>query len=154
MKEPLNGKPQESFKKQVDLLYETMKSENLEELEINDKGLHIRIKRKGQAGHQPVYDHNVPVQAAQARPQPAAAPCGDSVKSPITGVFYRSPSPSSPPFVKEGDTVEEGKTLCIVEAMKVMNEVKAESAARILKIAVENGKPVSAGQDIFIVEKL
>ena len=82
------------------------------------------------------------------------AAAGDTVKSPITGVFYRAPSPSSPSFVKEGDIVGAGKTLCIVEAMKVMNEVKSESGMKILKILVENGKPITSSQDLFLIEKL
>ncbi|MDI6757323.1 MAG: acetyl-CoA carboxylase biotin carboxyl carrier protein, partial [Endomicrobiia bacterium] len=83
---------------------------------------------------------------------PAAGPSGKSIASPINGVFYRSSSPKSSPFVSEGDTVEPGKTLCVIEAMKVMNEIKADSRARILKILVENGVSVNQGQPIFIVD--
>ncbi len=72
--------------------------------------------------------------------------------SPLAGVFYRTPSPTSPPFVKEGDIVDAGQTLCIVEAMKVMNEIKAEKRCCIVKIVAENSRPVTAGQALFHVE--
>jgi Biotin carboxyl carrier protein len=95
------------------------------------------------------------VPAAEAsEPAPAqAAPCGETIQSPITGVFYRAASPSSPPFAKEGDVVDPGKTLCIVEAMKVMNEIKAENRIKIIKILVENGKPITASQDLFVISR-
>ncbi|OGR97570.1 MAG: hypothetical protein A2902_02755 [Elusimicrobia bacterium RIFCSPLOWO2_01_FULL_64_13] len=75
-----------------------------------------------------------------------------TVTCPISGIFYRSSSPQSPPFVKEGDLIEAAGTLCIVEAMKVMNEIKSEWRGRIVKILAENGKPVSKGQELFHVE--
>ncbi len=68
------------------------------------------------------------------------------------GVFYRSSSPQSPPLAKEGDVVAQGATLCIIEAMKVMNEIKSETRCKVVKILVENGKPVTKGQDLFHVE--
>ena len=80
------------------------------------------------------------------------APAGEAITSPLAGVFYRASSPSTPPFSKEGDTVEVGQTLCIVEAMKVMNEIKAEKRCKILKIGAENSRPVTAGQPLFWIE--
>lgn len=74
------------------------------------------------------------------------------ISSPITGIFYQASSPQATPFVKEGELVGAGSTLCIVEAMKVMNEIKAESRVKIVKILAENGKPVSNGQALFHVE--
>jgi len=74
------------------------------------------------------------------------------VKSPLIGTFYRAPSPQSPPFVEIGQVVKKGTTLCIVEAMKVMNEIKAECAGRVKKILVENGSPVEYGQVLFLLE--
>ncbi|MHB9154121.1 MAG: acetyl-CoA carboxylase biotin carboxyl carrier protein [Endomicrobiales bacterium] len=144
-----------SIKEQVNELYKLMLSENLEELEIKEDSFYLYLKRKGKnkpmpAGlpHPPV---SVPVsEASEASP---AVPSGETVKSPITGMLYRAPSPSMPPFVKEGDVVDAGKTLCIVEAMKVMNEIKSESRIKILRILVENGKPITASQDLFVVEK-
>ena len=78
---------------------------------------------------------------------------GSRIKSSITGIFYRAPSPSSPPFVKEGDTIRTGQVLCIIEAMKVFNEIKAEIDCTIIKVLVENGKPVTANHDLFVMEK-
>ncbi|MGB9641648.1 MAG: acetyl-CoA carboxylase biotin carboxyl carrier protein [Candidatus Ratteibacteria bacterium] len=74
------------------------------------------------------------------------------VKSPLIGTFYRAPSPQSPPFVEIGQVVKKGTTLCIVEAMKVMNEIKAECSGRVKKILVENGSPVEYGQVLFLLE--
>lgn len=77
-----------------------------------------------------------------------------SVISPLIGTFYRAPSPHSPPFVEVGTVVKKGTTLCIVEAMKVMNEIKADCAGTIRKILVENGSPVEYGQTLFLIEPL
>jgi len=77
-----------------------------------------------------------------------------SVKSPLIGTFYRAPSPHSSPFVELGSIVKKGTTLCIVEAMKVMNEIKADCTGRIKKILVENGSPVEYGQILFLIEPL
>jgi len=157
MKE-ITDKPKNSIKNQVAVLYDLMKAENLEELEINDKDFHVHIKRKSKNAKATVHAAPV-VQAASQDAAPRqeseqAAVEGETLKSPITGVFYRAASPSSPPFAKEGETAETGKTLCIVEAMKVMNEIKATGRTKILKILVENGKSVTAGQDLFLIEKL
>lgn len=159
IKEVNSTKLEESLKTQVTQLYDMMKQENLEELEIRDADSYLYIKRKGK---------NIPVSSAVSQQQyipntvkPAEiqdqsvvpAQEGTTVKSPIIGVFYQAPTPTSPQFVKEGDIVSVGKTLCIVEAMKVMNEIKADSRMKILKILVENGKPIVSGQDLFLVEK-
>jgi len=157
MKTPSNEET--TLKDKVGSLYELMKSEKLEELEVKDQDLYVYLKRKSKT---PKYlieaaqssAQAAAVVAAQAVESAAAPVAGDTVKSPITGTFYRAPSPTSLPFSKEGDVVAAGKTLCIVEAMKVMNEVKADSGMKILKILVENGKPVVSGEDLFQIEKL
>jgi acetyl-CoA carboxylase biotin carboxyl carrier protein len=147
------------LKEKVTALYELMKSEKLEELEIRQDDFYLHMKRKGKAvpgAHMPP-PAAAPQQAVVkgAAPQQAPAiPEGSGVTSPINGVFYRAPSPTAVPFVKEGDVAEAGKTLCIVEAMKVMNEIKADCRMKILKILVENGKPVNANQDLFLIEKM
>ena len=106
----------------------------------------------------------MPMQAAQAMapvaaaaPQPAAAPAaeepsGHAVKSPMVGTFYRSAQPGSPPFVDVGSDVKEGQTLCIIEAMKLLNEIEADKSGRIKAILVENGQPVEFGQPLFVIE--
>ncbi len=89
--------------------------------------------------------------AAAAEPAPAA-PTGHIVKSPMVGTFYRSANPNSPPFVEVGSQVKEGDTLCIVEAMKLMNEIESDKAGTVKAILVENGQPVEYGMPLFVIE--
>ncbi len=97
----------------------------------------------------------------QAAPVPAVVPgesattvSGDTINSPMVGTYYEAPSPEAPAFVKKGDTVKKGQTLCILEAMKIMNEVEAEFDCKIVDVLVENGKPVEYDMPLFAVEKL
>lgn len=76
------------------------------------------------------------------------------IKSPLVGTFYRAPSPGAPPFVEEGDTVSKGQVLCIIEALKVMNEIESDIDGKIIKILVENGQPVEYGQELFYIEPI
>ena len=99
-----------------------------------------------------------------AAPAPAAAiataldgdaskgPSGEAISSPMVGTFYRKPTPDDPDFVSVGDTISEGQTLCIIEAMKVMNEIKAERSGTIVQICVDDGTPVQFGDDLFRVQ--
>ncbi|KQQ47336.1 acetyl-CoA carboxylase biotin carboxyl carrier protein subunit [Duganella sp. Leaf126] len=89
--------------------------------------------------------------AAAAAPAVAAEPTGHIVKSPMVGTFYRSSAPGSPAFVEVGATVKEGDTLCIIEAMKLLNEIDADKAGTITQILVENGQPVEFGQPLFVI---
>ena len=89
--------------------------------------------------------------AAAAEPAPAA-PTGHIVKSPMVGTFYRSANPNSPPFVEVGSQVKDGDTLCIVEAMKLMNEIESDKAGTVKAILVENGQPVEYGMPLFVIE--
>ena len=86
--------------------------------------------------------------------EPATDSGQETITSPIVGTYYRSPAPEAPPFVQEGDTVKAGQTLCIIEAMKLMNEVEAERSCRILRCLVEDATPVEYGEALFIVEPL
>ena len=144
------------LEEKVKSLYEVMQQEKVEEIRVNSDDMKLHIRRKNYS--RPV--QRVAQTTVQNVPQEnAAAPqvniIGErTIKSPITGVFYRSPSPTSPMFVKEGDVVETGKTLCIVEAMKVMNEIKATERAKIVKVLVENGQPINSQQDLFVIEKM
>jgi len=79
-------------------------------------------------------------------------PAGHIVKSPMVGTFYRSPSPGAPPFIEQGATVKPGDTLCIIEAMKLLNEIEAEVGGTVTKILVDNGQPVEYGQPLFVIE--
>lgn len=155
--------------KDLQELYGFMQANGLQSLELDRKDYYVRLVRKGHAT-MPV---GVPVAVAQgavpmaAAPAPggapaaapaAAAPAGlpancVEVKSPMMGVFYRASSPSSPPFVKEGDQVKPGDVLGLIEAMKVFNDVKAETAGKIVKCLLDNGKPVKVGQPMFWIEK-
>jgi acetyl-CoA carboxylase biotin carboxyl carrier protein len=92
-----------------------------------------------------------PAPAAPAAAEPSEDATLHIVKSPIVGTFYESPSPGTPAFVKIGDTVENGQTLCIIEAMKLMNEIESDAAGEIVKRFVENGQPVEYGQSLFAV---
>jgi acetyl-CoA carboxylase biotin carboxyl carrier protein len=146
----------------IEQLLRFMSEHNLEEFEYSRGDLRIRLKKPG----------TTTVLAAAPRPAeiivPAAVPAMSShaaesapesdtrggedlflVKSPIVGTFYGSPSPGSEPFVKVGSYVESGQTLCIVEAMKLMNEIESETNGEVLRIFVENGQPVEYGQPLF-----
>lgn len=140
---------------------------DIAELSVESNGVKISIK-KGAAFIQTA----APIAAAvvQPRPQepaPAAAPPPEAnepstelegegyvtVQAPMVGTFYRAPAPDADPYVKPGDTVEVGQPLCIIEAMKLMNEIESEVRGRIVKILVENGQPVEYGQPLFVIEK-
>lgn len=152
-----------NLEEKVKSLYEVMQEEKIEVLDIKSSDMKVYIRRKnpnaqniqvkGKVAPSLVNSSQVQDIVQQTAVQNESQE-GSTITSPITGVFYRSPSPSSPMFVKEGDVVDVGKTLCIIEAMKVMNEVKATEKVKILKILVENGNPITAGQDLFSVEKL
>lgn len=143
-------------------VYEFMTKNGLESVEMLEDGAQIKlVRRKAATAQVPVA---VPVAvggaAHAASPGPAsqyaplpAVPAGPTIKSPMMGIFYRAPSPSSPPFVKDGDHVKPGQVLCMIEAMKVFNEIKAEFPCVIVKALVENGKPVKAGQDLISVAR-
>ena len=146
-----------NLEEKVKSLYEVMQQEKVEEIKINSDDMKLHIRRKNysrpvQRVAQPA-TQNVPQENATA-PQQETVVGESTIKSPITGVFYRSPSPTSPMFVKEGDVVDSGKTLCIVEAMKVMNEIKATERAKIVKVLVENGEPINSQQDLLVIEKM
>lgn len=149
-------------------LYKFMTEGGLQALELDRKDLRVRLVRKSA----PTMPVPVPVYAgpstslgtpgAQAPSGPAAsipqAPTGAPanvtvVKSPMMGVFYRAASPSSPPFAKEGDIVKPGDVICLIEAMKVFNDVKAEFGGKVVKVLLDNGKPVKVGQDIYWMER-
>ncbi|MCX5777541.1 MAG: acetyl-CoA carboxylase biotin carboxyl carrier protein [Candidatus Firestonebacteria bacterium] len=149
--------------KEIKELIDLLKGSDVSEIEIEREGVKIKIKKGSSAAiitpaavSQPVVTLPAPVivssPAAPASPLPALKPEGNTINSPMVGTFYRSPAPDSPAFVKEGDLIKEGQTICILEAMKLMNEIKAETKGRIVKILVENGQAVEFGQALFVVE--
>ena len=148
----------------LDQLRELMKAmddHGLTELELERADERI-VLRRGPGAAAPMVagppSYLPPPMSAPPAPTPsgaeeAAVEEGEYVTSPFVGTFYRSPNPSSPPFVKEGSSFESGQTLCIVEAMKLMNEIEAEFSGTILEILVENGKPVEYGDKLFRVKR-
>jgi acetyl-CoA carboxylase biotin carboxyl carrier protein len=143
--------------RKVKKLIELLEESGIAELEIQEGEESVRISRypTGGAVQIPVA---APVMAEVAAPQtaaPAAAvpegPDGNKVESPMVGTFYESSSPNAEPFVKVGDEVEVGDTLCIIEAMKMMNQIEADVSGRISAIQVENGEPVEFGQVLFVI---
>lgn len=151
---------------QIHLLLKTMAEHNLEEFEYSRGDLRIRLKKPSAgmsiAVPRAIAAPEIIVAGPPANPAPAAGaaaapPAAESrvaddlhlVKSPIVGTFYGSPSPGSEPFVKIGDFVEAGQTLCIVEAMKLMNEIESDGSGEVLRIFAENGQPVEYGQPLF-----
>ncbi|MFA6318314.1 MAG: acetyl-CoA carboxylase biotin carboxyl carrier protein [Elusimicrobiota bacterium] len=141
-------------------LYDFMAQHGLETLEVEDAEGQARLVRAGAPAPVQIVTaaHTAavaaaPLPAAGVAAAPALPPGAAIVKAPMMGIFYRAPSPSSPPYVKEGDKVPAGHVLCMVEAMKVFNEIKAEFPGTVLTILVENGKAVKSGQDLFVVQR-
>jgi acetyl-CoA carboxylase biotin carboxyl carrier protein len=137
-------------------LIELVESSGIAELEISEGEERVRIVRSG-AAVQHVYaapqQHMMTTLAPQLPDAPAepAAPDGHVVKSPMVGSFYRSPSPGAKPFVEVGQSVNVGDTLCIIEAMKLLNEIEADQSGVISAVLVESGQPVEYGQPLFII---
>ncbi|MGD0955748.1 MAG: acetyl-CoA carboxylase biotin carboxyl carrier protein [Candidatus Acidiferrales bacterium] len=136
-----------------------MQENGLEEFEYERRGMHIRLKR---ASAHPAAAHRSAA-TAQTAPPHAAAPAGahervkeaaqaedvHTIKSPIVGTFYSSPSPEAEPFVVVGSRVETAQVLCIIEAMKLMNEIESDVAGEVVQVFVENGHPVEYGEALF-----
>ncbi len=145
--------------KEIKQIVDLMKRSSLTEFEIEEEGLKLRICRKhGEtqtivAAPAPAgvaaASAPAPVAAAPAEPAKAAVDPAKLIKSPMVGTFYAAPSPESPSFVKVGDSVSADSTVCILEAMKVMNEIKAEVNGTIAEILVQNGESVEYGQPLF-----
>jgi len=164
-KKPSKGSGSPSFANpeigQIEQLLRFMSEHNLEEFEYSRGDLRIRLKKPGSsvlyAAARPSAEIIVPSAVlagpAESAPQAeASVRSGEDlhlVKSPIVGTFYGSPSPGAEPFVKVGVHVDAGQTLCIVEAMKLMNEIESEVSGEVLRIFAENGQPVEYGQPLF-----
>ncbi len=146
-------------------LIEYLIEKDITEFELERGDVKVRIRRGGEAAA-PAAPAAAYVPAAAAAPGvvpaaapaavPAAAPVEEAglhaLKSPIVGTFYESPSPGSPPFVKVGDTVEAGQVLCIIEAMKLMNEIESDVAGEVVKRLASNGQPGAYGQALFVIK--
>ena len=145
--------------RKVKKLIELLEESNLAELEITEGEDSVRISRHGAAAQY------APAPQAAPPPQPAQAPAGESappssksadsskqLKAPMVGTFYESSSPGSAPFVEVGQTVSVGQTLCIIEAMKMMNQIESDRAGVVREILVENEQPVEFDQPLFVIE--
>ncbi|MBH2019317.1 acetyl-CoA carboxylase biotin carboxyl carrier protein [Polaromonas sp.] len=133
----------------IDLVSES----NVSELEITEAEGKVRIVKA--SGVPMMMMHQPAMAPAMATAAPEAAPVqpvGHSVKSPMVGTFYRSSSPGSSPFVEVGSVVKEGDTVCIIEAMKILNEIEADKSGTVTRILSENGQAVEYGQPLFIIE--
>lgn len=149
--------------RKIKKLIELVEESGIAELEISEGEESVRISRNGTAAPAPVHYAAAPAPVAAPAPAaapaaapeaaaPAAAPTGHQVLSPMVGTFYRSPSPDSKAFVEVGQSVNAGDTLCIVEAMKMMNQIEADKSGVVTAILVEDGQPVEFDQPLVVIE--
>jgi len=160
--------PHTMNQKELKELIEFLIEKDIAEFELERGDVKVRIKRAAEPGtaHPDTHYIAVPGAAAAVVPSaavpivPAATPAAPAVepeedlhmvRSPIVGTFYESPSPGSPPFVKPGDMISTGQVLCIVEAMKLMNEIESDVAGELVKRLVTNGQPIEYGQELFAI---
>ena len=148
--------------RKIKRLIELLEESGINEIEIKEGEESVRISRGGSVAAAPV-TYNVPVQAAPAAAAPAAPaaeatpaqpaqPEGHSVRSPMVGTFYRAPAPGAKPFVDVGQRVKVGEPLCIIEAMKMLNQIEADKDGVIAAILVDNGQPVEYDQPMFVIQ--
>jgi acetyl-CoA carboxylase biotin carboxyl carrier protein len=164
-KEKQTGLNLEEIKKLIDILEKS----HLEEIEVSYGEVHLRLAKPmanqyhSHEASQAVFPVSIPqaaVQSAHHAPAqkpaepavPALSPTAHEVKSPMVGTFYRAPSPNAEPFVKVGDVVKKGQTLCIIEAMKLMNEIECEADGKVVAIKVQNAEPVEYGEVLLIID--
>lgn len=159
--------------KEIRQLIKIVEGSNISEFQLEEDGMKLSIKKELKSGNGAVQDTTIQMipTAVAAQPPapvaevPAAAPVVETaaaeaapaaniheVRSPMVGTFYRAPSPDADPYVEVGDSVSVGQTLCIVEAMKLMNEIESEVSGKIVKILVENAQPVEYNQVLFLIE--
>jgi acetyl-CoA carboxylase biotin carboxyl carrier protein len=139
-----------------------MGESNLSEIELETNDFKMKLKKHGKIVQQvvetatPTTIQTVAMPQPQTTPPQAAAPAEENnyqkILAPMAGTFYAASSPTAEPYVKEGDNVNQGQTLCIVEAMKMMNEIKATGSGKIVKILGTNGSPVEKGQELFYID--
>lgn len=153
--------------KELKELIEMLKDTDISELEIERSGVKVRLRKGGDVTFHPAMPRMeyppsaivAPAIPEHVKPMPPADAAAEMVEvnqvkvtSPIVGTFYRASAPDKPPYVEAGDIVKKGQVLCIIEAMKLMNEIESEASGKIAKILVENGQPVEYGQPLFLIE--
>lgn len=162
---PLNAGSQDLWltggqTRQIQDLIDLLRRNNLTELELERHGVRIRVRHEAGTKAVTVSAQESVPSATQAAARPTAAAGGPredsaglvTITSPIVGTFYRSPSPDADAYVEEGDFVKKGQVVCIVEAMKLMNEIESETDGRIVKILAESTKPIEYGQALFLID--
>lgn len=149
--------------KEIKEMVNLMNENNLLELEIEKEGMRIRLKKTVPNGYNssdtPVLIENNRLIDTQRSKEITAAqektiPNSVEIKAPMVGTFYRAPQPEAPPYAQVGQNIDTGQVICIIEAMKLMNEIKSEIKGKILEILVDNAEPVEFGQPIFLIEPL
>ena len=134
-----------------------MDARGLVELSWKKGDQELSLRMAGPSGHSPYdqrYAYDQGAHVYRAEPSAVATPTAEQpvIRSPFVGTFYQSPSPDAPPYVREGQSVQVGDVLCIVEAMKLMNEIQADRSGRIVRILAQNGQPVQFGESLFLLE--
>ena len=145
--------------RKIKKLIELLESSGMTEIEITEGEESVRISRQGTTYSAPPVQQAMPMPAAPAAPEPgtaaeseaAKAQTGHAITAPMVGTFYRSPAPDASPFVEVGQSVKEGDVLCIIEAMKMMNQITADRGGTVKAIEVENGDPVEFGQTLILL---
>jgi len=153
--------------KEIKELIDMLKDTDISEIEIERSGVKVRLRKGGDVTFHPAMPRleypptaiiapavsDAPVASVPQEKQPVPAESSQiKVTAPIVGTFYRSSSPDKPAYVEVGDVVKKGQVLCIIEAMKLMNEIESETPGKIVKIMLENGQPVEYGQPLFVIE--
>ena len=143
--------------RKIKTLIQLLQESELAEIEVTDGDQSVRISRASKVGSAlapPAVTLSPAPESGQQpapEPKPAGPPPGEQVTSPMVGTFFAAPSPTSPPFVKVGDSVNAGDVLCVIEAMKTMNHIECEYTGEVAAILVENSEPVEYGQALFII---
>ena len=156
MEKRVKSSEREAFRL-IEEMLQLMEARGLVELEMEHQGLRIRLKKATTSPSPQIVEYvaGIPQPATPAASAlRAAAEEGHRIiiKSPMVGTFYRAPAPDAPPFVEVGQEIDIGQVVCVIEAMKLMNEIKSEVAGRIAEVLVENGAPVEFGQPLFAIE--
>ena len=147
--------------KEIKEMITLMNENNLLELEIEKEGMRIRLKRESVSSEKDINASGIvtipqfsvtqeAIQPQVKKEEPAIKFI--EIKSPMVGTFYRSPSPESPPFTEVGQMIEIGQVVCIIEAMKLMNEIKSDIKGKLVEVLIENGHPIEFGQPLFLIE--
>lgn len=141
--------------KEVKQLYSFMQDNSIDTIEYDQNGLYLRlVKAKPAMVPVPVNVGTAAVAGHANAPVPVEEQYKEVIKSPLMGIFFRGSTPSAPPFVKEGAPVKKGDVICLIEAMKVFNEVRADFNCVVKKVLVENGKPIKQGDALFAIERV